>query len=83
MKRWWSERSTQEKWMVALIIVLLIGIAIRWTWVSSEVAGAWRDRFTAPTEQVVPTEQTEQVAPTGQTSPQEPTSPSAPADSLP
>jgi cytoskeletal protein RodZ len=68
MKKWWSERSAQEKWMVALIVVLLIGIAVRWTWVSSEVAGAWRDRFTAPAEQVAPTEQT---------------APAASADSLP
>ncbi len=49
---WWRERSSQEKWMIALIAMLLVGIVVRWTWVSSEVAGAWRERFTLPTEQV-------------------------------
>lgn len=48
--KWWRERSTQEKWMIALILMLLIGIAVRWAWVSGEVAGAFRERFSAPTE---------------------------------
>jgi Flp pilus assembly pilin Flp len=49
---WWRERPTHEKWMIALIAVLMVGIAVRWTWVSGEIGGAFRDRFTAPTEQV-------------------------------
>ncbi len=36
--------------MIALIVVLLIGIAVRWAWVSDEVAGAFRERFSAPTD---------------------------------
>jgi hypothetical protein len=51
MKTWFRERSTQEMWMLALIVVLLAGIVVRWAWVSSEVAGAFRERFTAPAEQ--------------------------------
>ncbi len=50
--KWWRGLSTHEKWMIALIAMLLVGIVVRWTWISSEVAGAWRERFTLPTEQV-------------------------------
>ncbi len=53
--KWLKARSTQEKWMLALIAMLLVGIVVRWAWVSSEVAGAFRERFTAPAEQVEPT----------------------------
>ncbi len=49
--KWLKERSTQEKWMLALIAMLLVGIVVRWAWVSSEVAGAFRERFSAPTGQ--------------------------------
>jgi hypothetical protein len=38
--------------MVALIAMLLVGIAVRWTWVRDEVTDALRERFTAPTGQV-------------------------------
>ena len=54
MIKWWRERPTQEKWMIALIAILLVGIVVRWAWVSSEVAGAFRERFSAPTEQTAP-----------------------------
>ncbi len=45
MLKWWSERSTQEKWMVALAVLLVVGIIVRWAWVSSEVADAFRERL--------------------------------------
>jgi predicted negative regulator of RcsB-dependent stress response len=45
MIKWWKERSPQEKWMLALIVVLVIGIAVRWAWVSEEVTNAVRERF--------------------------------------
>ena len=48
--KWFRERSTHEKWMIALIAVLLVGIVVRWAWVSGEIAGAFRERFSAPTE---------------------------------
>jgi hypothetical protein len=48
---WWRGRSMQERLMMALIVVLLIGVAVRWAWVSSEVASAFRERFAAPAEQ--------------------------------
>ncbi len=54
--KWWRERSTQEKWMIALIAMLLVGIAVRWAWVSSEVAGAFRERFSPPAELTAPAE---------------------------
>lgn len=31
--------------MLALVVVLIIGIVVRWAWVSSEVVEAWRERF--------------------------------------
>jgi hypothetical protein len=40
--------------MIALIGVLLVGIAVRWSFVKTEVATAIRERFTAPTEQTSP-----------------------------
>lgn len=54
--KWLKARSTQEKLMLALIVALLVGIAVRWAWVSGEVAGAFRERFTVPAEQVAPTD---------------------------
>jgi hypothetical protein len=51
---WWRERSPHEKWMVALIAMLLVCIAVRWTWVSSEIGNAFRERFTAPAHQTAP-----------------------------
>ena len=55
MIKWWRERSTQEKWMIALIAMLLVGIVVRWAWISQEAAAAFRDRF-SPTEQTAPTD---------------------------
>jgi hypothetical protein len=34
--------------MLALIVVLVVGIAVRWTWVSGEVSTAIQERFIAP-----------------------------------
>ncbi len=48
MLKWWRARTTQEKWMMALMVVLIVGIAVRWAWISSEAAGAFRERFTMP-----------------------------------
>jgi hypothetical protein len=55
---WWRGRSVQEKWMLALIAVLVIGIAVRWAWISSEISTALRERFSDPAEQTTPAEQT-------------------------
>jgi hypothetical protein len=52
MIKWFKERTAQEKWMLALIAMLLVGIAVRWTVLKTEVADAFRDRFSAPTGQV-------------------------------
>ncbi len=54
--KWWRERQTQEKWMIALIAMLLIGIAVRWTFIKTEVGDALRERFTTPTEQTAPSD---------------------------
>ncbi len=56
--KWWRERSTQEKWMIALIGMLLVGIAVRWSWVKSEVTDAVRERFTPQTGQQAPASET-------------------------
>ena len=45
MVKWWRGRSTQEKWMIALAVLLVVGIVVRWTWVSGEAAEAFRERF--------------------------------------
>lgn len=37
--------STQEKWMIALVVVLIIGIIVRWSWISGEVRESWKERF--------------------------------------
>ncbi len=54
MIKWLKERSTQEKWMMALIAMLLVGIVVRWTFIKTEVGEALRERFTSPTEQTAP-----------------------------
>ena len=33
------------KWMILLVLILLIGIAVRWKYVSREVEEAFRSRF--------------------------------------
>jgi hypothetical protein len=52
MIKWFKERSTQEKWMIALIAMLLLGIAVRWSFIKSEVSSELQRRFSTPTEQV-------------------------------
>lgn len=42
---WFGARSTQEKAMMALIAVLLIGVVVRWTWIRGEAADAFRERI--------------------------------------
>ncbi|MDR2890830.1 MAG: hypothetical protein LBV18_04420 [Alistipes sp.] len=66
MIKWLRARSTHERWLLALIVLLLAGVITRWTFVKTEVAEAIRARFSTPTEQTSPTGQTE---PTGQTTP--------------
>lgn len=56
--KWLRERSTQEKLMLALAVLLLVGIIVRWAWVKDEVTEAVRERFTAPAP--ASTEQTEE-----------------------
>ena len=56
MFKWWRARPAQEKWMIALIAMLLAGIVVRWAWVSSEAANAFRERFSPPAEQTIPTD---------------------------
>jgi hypothetical protein len=45
---WLRGRSPQEKWMLALIVVLVIGVVVRWAWISDEVMQALRERFSFP-----------------------------------
>ncbi len=40
MKKWWGKRTRTEKWMIAIIALLIICIATRWGWIKSEVGGA-------------------------------------------
>ncbi len=53
MLKWLRERSVQEKWMLALIVVLLVGVVVRWAWVKREAGEAIKQRiehFVPPTE---------------------------------
>ncbi len=45
MLKWLRNRSPAERWMLALIAVLLIGIAVRWAFVKKEAGEAIRDRI--------------------------------------
>lgn len=66
--------------MLALVLMLLAGIAMRWRWISSEVAGAFRERFTAPTEQTggVPAGRGESASAEGAETPEESETPETP-----
>ena len=55
MIKWFKRLSGTEKGMFIFIILLVIGIIMRWGYVSSQVAGAWKDRFTPDSgQQAVP-----------------------------
>lgn len=45
MKKWWQGLSVQEKCMLALAVLLVVGIIIRWGWVSSGVVEAFKNQF--------------------------------------
>lgn len=53
--KWLKERSRQEKWMLALIVVLLVGVIVRWGFIREEAGKAFQDRidhFKAPQQRV-------------------------------
>jgi hypothetical protein len=55
MIKWWKARSRQEKWMIAIIVMLLVGVILRWGYVKSEAGEAFKqriDHFKAPHAQV-------------------------------
>jgi hypothetical protein len=55
MKKWLKARSRQEKWMIVLILVLLIGVIVRWGYIRSEAGEAFKqriDHFKVPHAQV-------------------------------
>jgi hypothetical protein len=45
MIKWWKARSRQEKWMIAIIVMLLIGVVVRWGYVKREAGEAFRQRI--------------------------------------
>lgn len=45
MIKWIKERSRYEKWLLAFIVVLLIGIAMRWGFIKKEAGDAIRHRI--------------------------------------
>jgi len=58
MKKWWKARSRPEKWMIVIIVMLIIGIILRWEFVSKEAGDAFKSRFEKDrTEQQVDTPQ--------------------------
>jgi hypothetical protein len=42
---WWRARSRQEKWMMVLIVVLIIGVGVRWSFFRREAGAAFRERI--------------------------------------
>lgn len=44
-KLWWAKQTTNEKLMLVLIVVLLLGIATRWRFVFREVGRAFHEIF--------------------------------------
>jgi predicted negative regulator of RcsB-dependent stress response len=45
MKNWFKKRTPHEKLLLALIVILLVGIVVRWTWVKKEAGDAFRHRL--------------------------------------
>lgn len=45
MIKWLKERSPQERWMLALIVVLLVGVGVRWAFIKKEAGDAFRQRI--------------------------------------
>lgn len=45
MIKWFKERSKQEKWMLALIAVLLVGVVVRWGFIKKEAGDAIKSRI--------------------------------------
>ena len=44
--------SNREKIMIALIVMLVIGIILRWAYIQTTLGKAIKERFIPPTEQV-------------------------------
>lgn len=45
MIKWLKERTKHEKWMLAMIVVLIIGIVVRWGFIRSEAGEAFKSRI--------------------------------------
>jgi uncharacterized protein (UPF0333 family) len=45
VKNWFKKRTSQEWLLLALAIVLLAGIVVRWTWIKEEAGDAFRHRL--------------------------------------
>ncbi len=57
MIKWLKNRTRQEKWMLAIVIVLLIGVIVRWNFFKKEAGDAFRHRiefFKKPDAPAVP-----------------------------
>lgn len=45
LRTWWKSRTTNEKMMWGLIVVLIIGILTRWDYVWGEIADGFGSYF--------------------------------------
>lgn len=45
MFRWLKERTKQEKWMIAIILMLIIGVILRWGFIKKEAGDAFKSRI--------------------------------------
>lgn len=45
MLKWFKSQSSNVKGMILLIIMLLIGIALRWNTISDQLSDVFADRF--------------------------------------
>lgn len=48
---WFRARSTQERMMIVVILLLAVMIATRWGYISMTAGNAIKERFAHPTEQ--------------------------------
>ena len=45
MWKWYKRQNTNVKLMVILVVVLTVGVAVRWRYVAGEGGKAFRERF--------------------------------------
>ncbi len=45
MIKWLKDRTKQEKWLLALLVISLVAVIARWGFIKKEAGGAFRQRM--------------------------------------